>query len=276
MKDTEGIDVKIEHMIVDATTLDVKPIADRLLAEARGEGPGPERVATGQVDRGLVTWSNHLGLHVIGLKTTAPAPDFVGLATHFQESVGEIDGILRRNGRPPHAQWHAPLDGSRAGAELVALREQRRLPGLRSHIWVSGTRLGQPAEHATEPTFSGGRRVRASSRRCTPHAPAHPRVGGRVTGDRRASGARPRQRVACVPREREPHPFCRRRGGARAGGLAGRVPGGHSGAHLRRPRGSRSRGTAPPRMGEWAGCRRPLRAGLDRDPRDRLPGVRAR
>ena len=94
MKDTEGIDVKIEHMIVDATTLDVKPIADRLLAEARGEGPGPERVATGQVDRGLVTWSNHLGLHVIGLKTTAPAPDFVGLATHFQESVGEIDGIL--------------------------------------------------------------------------------------------------------------------------------------------------------------------------------------
>ena len=89
----EGVDV--EHMIVDASTLDVKPIAGRLLAETRGEGPGPGRVVPGQVDRGPVTWSNGLVLHVIGLKTTAPTPDFVGLATHFQESVGEIDGMLR-------------------------------------------------------------------------------------------------------------------------------------------------------------------------------------
>ena len=35
----EGVDVGIGHMIVDATSLDVKPIADRLLAEAEGEGP---------------------------------------------------------------------------------------------------------------------------------------------------------------------------------------------------------------------------------------------
>ena len=109
----EGIDV--EHMIVDATTLDVKPIADRLLAEARGEGSRPGRVVPGQVDRGPVTWSNELALHVIG----------------------------------------------------------------------------------------------------------------------RASGARPRERAACLPREREPYPFCRWRGGARASGLEGRVPGGHFGAHLR-------------------------------------------
>ena len=54
----EGVDVGIGHMIVDATSLDVKPIADRLLAEAEGEGPvrvpGGRRAVPGLVGVGDV------------------------------------------------------------------------------------------------------------------------------------------------------------------------------------------------------------------------------
>ena len=64
----EAYGVELEHMIVDAETLDVKPVADRLLA-AVSEGDEPEA----EVELGDVAWSNELVLHVIELKTNGPA-----------------------------------------------------------------------------------------------------------------------------------------------------------------------------------------------------------
>jgi carboxylate-amine ligase len=94
----EAVGVEIEYAIVDAATLDVKPVADRLLAEARARGPEEDADpdgAPGDVERGPVSWSNELALHVIEIKTSAPAAGFAGLAGPFQESVREIAGILR-------------------------------------------------------------------------------------------------------------------------------------------------------------------------------------
>jgi gamma-glutamyl:cysteine ligase YbdK (ATP-grasp superfamily) len=72
--------VEIELMIVDAETLDVKPICDDLIAEVAG-GPASE------MELGDLAWSNELTLHVLELKTNGPAPHLQGLASSFHESV---------------------------------------------------------------------------------------------------------------------------------------------------------------------------------------------
>jgi hypothetical protein len=54
-------------MIVDAQSLAILPIADRVLSELAG---GYES----EVDLGLISWSNELVLHVIELKTSRPVP----------------------------------------------------------------------------------------------------------------------------------------------------------------------------------------------------------
>ncbi len=81
--------IEIEYMIVDREGLSVLPICDRLLEQVGG---GYET----EVERGALAWSNELALHVVELKTNGPARTFTGLATHFQQHVQEINGLLAR------------------------------------------------------------------------------------------------------------------------------------------------------------------------------------
>jgi gamma-glutamyl:cysteine ligase YbdK (ATP-grasp superfamily) len=75
----EAYGVEIEAMIVDASTLHVKPIADELMAAVAGG-------AESEVELGDLAWSNELTLHVLELKTNGPAPALAGLAGKFHES----------------------------------------------------------------------------------------------------------------------------------------------------------------------------------------------
>ncbi|MBW3533884.1 MAG: glutamate--cysteine ligase [Gemmatimonadetes bacterium] len=84
----EGYGVEIELMIVDAATLDVASLCDRLMERVVGE-------AVSEVDRGALAWSNELALHVVELKTNGPAASLHGLAAAFQESVRTIATELR-------------------------------------------------------------------------------------------------------------------------------------------------------------------------------------
>ncbi len=82
-----GYGIEIEHMIVDAESLDVLPIADRLL-DAVG---GAEDM---DVLRGEAAWSNELALHVIETKTAGPIAD-LGRATQvFRTQITEIEALL--------------------------------------------------------------------------------------------------------------------------------------------------------------------------------------
>ena len=83
----EGYGVELEYMIVDATTLGVRPITDRVLAEVAGE-------ITTEVELEEIAWSNELALHVIELKTNGPASSLDGLAEQFQQHVRRINQIL--------------------------------------------------------------------------------------------------------------------------------------------------------------------------------------
>lgn len=88
----EGYGIEIEYMIVDADSGSVRPIADRLLAEAAG---GEVR---SEVERGPVAWSNELALHVVEFKTNGPAPTLDGLETAFQADVVEANRMLAGEG----------------------------------------------------------------------------------------------------------------------------------------------------------------------------------
>lgn len=89
----EAWGIEIEYMIVDATTLDVRPIADLALRDAAG---GDQWVA--DVDDGPIGWSNELVGHVLELKCAAPVASLAGLADAFGNSLRRLADVLQRHG----------------------------------------------------------------------------------------------------------------------------------------------------------------------------------
>src|SRR5215470_14115670 len=87
----QGFGIELEYMIVDAKSLDVMPIADKLLSDFAGE-------ITGDVEVGPLSWSNELVLHVIELKVTEPTKSLDTVGAQFQESVKKINELLRPHG----------------------------------------------------------------------------------------------------------------------------------------------------------------------------------
>ncbi len=87
----EAFGIELEYMIVDAETLDVRPISDRTLTVAAGE-------LTGEVDLGAISWSNELALHVLELKVSEPIGDLTQVTVDFQQSVAYANEILGRFG----------------------------------------------------------------------------------------------------------------------------------------------------------------------------------
>lgn len=92
----EGYGVEIEFMIVDADTLDVRPVADRLFETVRrpDDSGRPRDDVLGDVEVAGVGWSNELALHVLELKTLGPEPRLDGLASRFQESLAHAEEAL--------------------------------------------------------------------------------------------------------------------------------------------------------------------------------------
>lgn len=91
----EGYGVEIEYMIVDRQTLDVYPIADRLLLAAEREKRSAlSDEVPAEVERGAITWSNELVSHVIELKTSEPTPSIADALWAFQSNLVTAQGIL--------------------------------------------------------------------------------------------------------------------------------------------------------------------------------------
>jgi gamma-glutamyl:cysteine ligase YbdK (ATP-grasp superfamily) len=84
--------VEMEYMIVDAATLDIRPFADAVLANATGENEADEAVF------GRMSWSNELVRHVLEFKTTDPEPSLDGLESLFQAEVVRANSLLRERG----------------------------------------------------------------------------------------------------------------------------------------------------------------------------------
>lgn len=84
----EVFGVELEYMLVDAETLDVRPIADELLAGLAGH-------ITSDVERGEATWSNELAAHVVELKSTRPTNSLEGLPALFATAIDEVQPTLQ-------------------------------------------------------------------------------------------------------------------------------------------------------------------------------------
>ena len=128
--------IELEYMIVDARTLVVLPLADRLIQRVTGN-------VNGDVTRGGLAWSNELALHVIELKTGRPARSLEPLADQFQAEVAYIHSLLADEGAVllPTAMhpWMDPRRESRLWPHDCAEIYQafHRIFNCRGHGWTN-------------------------------------------------------------------------------------------------------------------------------------------
>lgn len=87
----EGYGIEIEYMIVDAETLDVRPITDELMHAVVGSYES-------EIELGEIAWSNELALHVLEFKTNGPARTLTNLDGAFQANVGRANELLKQFG----------------------------------------------------------------------------------------------------------------------------------------------------------------------------------
>ncbi|MEZ4371967.1 MAG: glutamate-cysteine ligase family protein [Polyangiaceae bacterium] len=130
----EGFGIELEYMIVDRANLAVRPICDRLFEAAAGH-------AEVEVERGEISWSNELALHVVELKTSRPVASLSGLANKFQEEIGAMQGFLAPLGARlmPTAMhpWMDPLKETKLWPheQNDIYRAFDRLFGCKGHGW---------------------------------------------------------------------------------------------------------------------------------------------
>ncbi len=87
----EAFGIEVEYMLVDRETLDVRPVADRVMETSAGH-------PTGDIEFGAATFSNELALHVIELKGTDPTSDLASLATAMNGALSAIGPALATHG----------------------------------------------------------------------------------------------------------------------------------------------------------------------------------
>ncbi|MBU3937203.1 MAG: glutamate--cysteine ligase, partial [Proteobacteria bacterium] len=83
--------IELEYMLVREDTLDVAPIADRILQQKAG-------VVTNEVERGIMAWSNELAMHVIEIKNSGPVSGLPMLVEKFQKEVEGISHLANEQG----------------------------------------------------------------------------------------------------------------------------------------------------------------------------------
>jgi len=189
-----GYGVEVEFMIVDADSLDVRPVADRLFdavaqgADGAGEEDDPEAGGDDPVVEG-VGWSNELALHVLELKTPGPVPGLSGLAEAFARSLERAEELLEPWGCAvlPGAvhPWMDPVREFRIWPRecTEVYRTFDRIFGCRGHGWANlqSTHLNLPF-HGDEEFGLLHEAVRCVLPLIPALTAASPILDGRVTG----------------------------------------------------------------------------------------------
>ncbi len=88
----EAVGLELEYMIVNAETLNILPIVEKVLRDHNhGE-------LIDELDVGPVRWSNELVCHVLEMKGAGPFPSFSLAANAFQSSVAHLNDYLGKTG----------------------------------------------------------------------------------------------------------------------------------------------------------------------------------
>lgn len=164
----EATGVELELMIVDADSLDVRPLADRVLGAAGGSGEV-------EVELGEVAWSNELALHVVEIKTNGPVRELDRVDRLFAASVSRIESILAGHGARlmPSAMhpWMDPTRDLRLWPHEAGpiYRAFDRIFDCRGHGWANLQSLHLNFPFAGDEEF---RRLHAAVRLLLPILPA--------------------------------------------------------------------------------------------------------
>jgi gamma-glutamyl:cysteine ligase YbdK (ATP-grasp superfamily) len=177
----EGYGIELEYMIVEAATLDVRPIADLLLEAEHG-------AVEGEITRGEFAWSNELVRHVIELKTSAPVPELVGVAAGFARELARVREILAPHGaRLLPSAMHPWMDPARElslwpHGDREIYEAFHRIFDCRGHGWANLQSAHLNLPFASDAEFG---RLHAAARALLPILPAlaasSPFVEGRHT-----------------------------------------------------------------------------------------------
>jgi carboxylate-amine ligase len=178
----EGFGVELEYMIVDAETLSVSPITDKVLHAVAGE-------YLSEIELGDISWSNELVLHVIELKTTGPAASLDPLPQQFQEHVQRINKLLDPLGaRLMPSAMHPWMDPAREMQlwphDYSPVYDSfNRIFDCRGHGWANLQSVHLNLPFADDQEFA---RLHAAIRLLLPILPAiaasSPVMEGRLTG----------------------------------------------------------------------------------------------
>lgn len=190
----EAHGVELEYMIVDAGTLDVRPIADRLLEIAANEPEAApefedESAVPTEVVVGDISLSNELTRHLVELKTAHPVSALTGLAARFQDGVRRIGRLLEPLGaRLLPGAMHPWMDPDRE-MQLWPFGYTRfyetfdRIFDCRGHGWANLQATHLNLSFHGDEDFG---RLHAAVRALLPIMPAlaasSPVYGGRATG----------------------------------------------------------------------------------------------
>ncbi|MFA7346250.1 MAG: glutamate-cysteine ligase family protein [Desulfurivibrionaceae bacterium] len=178
----EKFGIEMEYMLVRDDSLDVAPIADRILELAAGR-------ITNEVERGIMAWSNELALHVIEIKNSEPVSDLPMLVDKFQHEVEELGRVAASQGAvllptamhpwmDPHTETRLWPHGNRD-----IYNTYNRIFNCQGHGWsnVQSTHLNLGFE-----TDAGFGRLHAAIRVLLPILPAiaasSPAADGALTG----------------------------------------------------------------------------------------------
>ena len=145
----QAFGVELEYMIVDAKSLDVRPITDRVLEAVAGE-------ITSDFEAGEITWSNELTGSRHRAENDASRPQSLrpaapGLST---TACRRINSVLEPMGaRLMPSAMHPWMDPHR---EMVLWPHDNSvdLRGLQSRLRLPRARLGQPAGRPSESSRS--------------------------------------------------------------------------------------------------------------------------
>ncbi len=118
-----GFGIELEYAIVDAASLDVRPIADKLLEGADDM----------DVPRGEAAWSNELALHVIEIKTNGPVSDLAFARDILRREVNALEDELGAKG--------ARLMPTGMHPWMNPLTETRLWPHQNNEIYASFDRI---------------------------------------------------------------------------------------------------------------------------------------
>ena len=87
----EAVGIELEYAIVDAHSLDVRPVADWLLSAQAGE-------LTSEAPCGELAWCNELALHALEMKTLTPAKWVGDVVSAMRTSVERANRLLEQIG----------------------------------------------------------------------------------------------------------------------------------------------------------------------------------